>query len=61
MAIVPGGLNYTEVSLMSREKASTPLVILISYAVYAAFATLSFVFVLKWVQETKGKELEAME
>ena len=32
----------------------------ISYAVYAAFATLSFVFVLKWVQETKGKELEAM-
>jgi SP family sugar:H+ symporter-like MFS transporter len=46
---------------MSREQASTPLVILNSYAVYAAFATLSFVFVLKWVQETKGKELEAME
>ncbi len=32
----------------------------ISYAVYAAFAALSFFFVLKWVQETKGKELEAM-
>ena len=32
----------------------------ISYAVYAAFAALSFVFVLKWVRETKGKELEAM-
>ena len=32
----------------------------ISYSVYAAFAALSFVFVLKVVKETKGKELEAM-
>lgn len=33
----------------------------ISYAVYAGFAALSFVFVLRMVNETKGKTLEAME
>ena len=32
----------------------------ISYAIYAGFAALSFVFVLLAVKETKGKELEAM-
>lgn len=31
-----------------------------SYAVYTFFATLSFIFVLMFVHETKGKELEAM-
>ena len=31
-----------------------------SYSIYAAFAALSFVFVLRWVKETKGRELESM-
>ena len=29
-------------------------------SLYAAFALLSFIFVTKWVQETKGKQLEDM-
>jgi len=32
----------------------------VSYGVYTAFAALSFVFVLRWVKETKGRELESM-
>ena len=31
-----------------------------TYGIYAVFAALSFVFVLKWVRETKGVELEDM-
>jgi len=31
-----------------------------TYAMYAAFAVLSFLFVLKWVKETKGRKLEEM-
>ncbi len=30
------------------------------YSVHAAFAALSFVFVWRWVKETKGRELESM-
>ncbi len=32
----------------------------LAYGLYAAFALLSFIFVSKWVQETKGKQLEDM-
>ena len=32
----------------------------LAYSLYAAFAFLSFIFVSKWVQETKGKQLEDM-
>ncbi|MEU4578427.1 sugar porter family MFS transporter [Nonomuraea sp. ATR24] len=32
----------------------------LTYAMYALFALLSFVFVLKWVKETKGRRLEEM-
>jgi MFS transporter, SP family, sugar:H+ symporter len=32
----------------------------LAYGIYTVFAVLSFVFVLRWVQETKGKELEEM-
>ena len=32
----------------------------LTYGIYAVFAALSFVFVLKWVRETKGVELEDM-
>ncbi|GAA3259729.1 sugar porter family MFS transporter [Nonomuraea helvata] len=31
-----------------------------TYAVYACFALLSFLFVIKWVRETKGRKLEDM-
>jgi SP family sugar:H+ symporter-like MFS transporter len=31
-----------------------------AYGLYTAAALLSFVFVLKWVKETKGRELESM-
>ncbi|AUS78931.1 MFS transporter [Actinoalloteichus sp. AHMU CJ021] len=31
-----------------------------TYVMYAVFAALSFVFVLRWVRETKGKKLEEM-
>ena len=31
-----------------------------SYLIYAAFAAVSFVFVWKYVQETRGKTLEEM-
>ena len=33
----------------------------VTYAAYTLFSLLSFGFVLRWVRETKGKELEAME
>ena len=32
----------------------------LAYGLYAAFALLSFFFVLKWIEETKGKQLEDM-
>ena len=32
----------------------------LAYSLYAGFAFLSFIFVSKWVQETKGKQLEDM-
>jgi sugar porter (SP) family MFS transporter len=32
----------------------------LAYGLYAGFALLSFFFVLKWVEETKGKQLEDM-
>src|SRR5690606_33293193 len=32
----------------------------LTYAMYAFFAVLSFVFVTKWVKETKGRKLEEM-
>ena len=32
-----------------------------SYGFYAACALLSLFFVIKWVRETKGKELEDMD
>ena len=38
--------------------ASTSLVL--AYGLYAAFAALSFLFVFKVIEETKGKELEEM-
>ena len=34
--------------------------LVLAYGLYAAFALASFVFVLKWVRETKGVELEDM-
>ncbi|NEC93372.1 MFS transporter, partial [Streptomyces sp. SID12501] len=46
-------LSFPE--LLDRFGASVP------YAMYAAFALLSFVFVLTKVPETKGVELEDME
>jgi MFS transporter, SP family, sugar:H+ symporter len=33
----------------------------LAYGFYTVCAVLSFVFVLRWVQETKGKELEEMQ
>jgi SP family sugar:H+ symporter-like MFS transporter len=33
----------------------------VTYAAYTLFALVSFLFVLRWVRETKGVELEAME
>ncbi len=44
------------VSFPSLKDASLAL----AYGLYTLFAILSFVFVLKWVQETKGKQLEDM-
>ncbi len=32
----------------------------LAYGFYTVCAVLSFVFVLRWVRETKGKELEEM-
>ncbi len=32
----------------------------LAYGIYAAMALLSFVFVARWVQETRGRELEDM-
>jgi hypothetical protein len=32
----------------------------LAYSLYAGFALLSFIFVSRWVQETKGKQLEDM-
>ncbi len=32
----------------------------LTYAIYALFALLSFLFVTKWVRETKGRKLEDM-
>ncbi|MFG1942809.1 sugar porter family MFS transporter [Nonomuraea sp. NPDC048826] len=32
----------------------------LTYAIYAAFAVLSFLFVTKWIKETKGRRLEEM-
>src|SRR3954468_21133139 len=32
-----------------------------AYGLYTAFAVLSFFFVIRWVHETKGQELEAMD
>ena len=34
--------------------------LVLAYGLYAAFALASFVFVLKWVRETRGIELEDM-
>ena len=33
----------------------------VAYGLYAAFALLSYLFVTKWVKETKGMELEDMQ